>query len=241
MAKLEHYFTQFEEGGLYHIYNRSVDGQPLFRSDRNYVFFLEKLKMYLKPVADIYAWCLLGNHFHLMVRIKTRAEMAETVATLSRAQARDLTTFTKLSNLRAQAHTYARKPRAILPDLSPEKSVHTIVSHQLQKCFQSYAMAYNKAYNRTGTLFQTPFKRSFIHSHAYAIRLLIYIHQNPEKHGIIQDYRDWKWNSYHELIHKTPILIDSRDIFQLTGGRNAFLTLHQLSAEADYSFEWAAI
>lgn len=66
MAKIEHYYTKFEEGKFYHIYNRSIDRQLLFKSDANYSFFLKKFDQYLSSVLDVYAYCLLENHFHLL-------------------------------------------------------------------------------------------------------------------------------------------------------------------------------
>jgi REP element-mobilizing transposase RayT len=83
MALVEHYYTKFEEECFYHIYNRSVDKKPMFKSDGNYEYFLKKYDAYLSPVLDTYSYCLLGNHFHLLVRIKSLT---------------DLTTFQKLSN-----------------------------------------------------------------------------------------------------------------------------------------------
>jgi hypothetical protein len=70
MAKTEHYYTKFEESDFYHVYNRSIDKKPMFSNAGNYDFFLKKYDEYLSPVADTYAYCLLGNHFHLLIRIK---------------------------------------------------------------------------------------------------------------------------------------------------------------------------
>ena len=70
MAKEEHYYTKFEEGNFYHIYNRTVDNKPMFANHGNYEFFLKKLSIYLLAVADVYAYCLLNNHFHILIRVK---------------------------------------------------------------------------------------------------------------------------------------------------------------------------
>ncbi|WP_454800763.1 transposase [Mucilaginibacter phyllosphaerae] len=69
MAKLAHYYTKFDEGCFYHVYNRTIDKQPMFKSEANYEYFLRKYNEYLSPVVDTYAYCLLGNHFHLLMRI----------------------------------------------------------------------------------------------------------------------------------------------------------------------------
>src|SRR5262245_51119645 len=70
MAKTEHYFTQLKPNGFYHVYNRTVDKKPLFTRPGNFQFFLDRMKKYLADVLDVFAYCLLKNHFHLLVRIK---------------------------------------------------------------------------------------------------------------------------------------------------------------------------
>lgn len=60
----------FEPGVVYHIFNRGNNREDLFKEERNYLYFLSLMKKYLLPVADIYAYCLLKNHFHLALRIK---------------------------------------------------------------------------------------------------------------------------------------------------------------------------
>jgi REP element-mobilizing transposase RayT len=55
--------------GIYHIYNRGNNQQPIFFSDDNYIYFLNKCHRYLKPLADILAWCLMPNHFHFLTEV----------------------------------------------------------------------------------------------------------------------------------------------------------------------------
>ncbi len=59
-----------ECGMVYHIYNRGNNKEDIFIEEKNYGFFLSLMKKYLLPIADIYAYCLMKNHFHLLARIK---------------------------------------------------------------------------------------------------------------------------------------------------------------------------
>src|SRR5437868_13293456 len=65
-----HYIEPVLEGNTYHIYNRGINGEDIFKESRNYYYFLEKYNKYCTPVLDTYAYALLKNHFHLMIRVK---------------------------------------------------------------------------------------------------------------------------------------------------------------------------
>jgi len=67
--------TPIEPDSFYHIYNRGVNGETIFKSHRNYIFFLNKIKENLLSVCDIYAYCLMPNHFHLLVRINSDSDL----------------------------------------------------------------------------------------------------------------------------------------------------------------------
>jgi len=62
---------------LYHIYNKTVGEERLFRTEKDYTFFLAKLKRFIQPIADIYAYCLIPNHFHLFLKIKDQSKIPE--------------------------------------------------------------------------------------------------------------------------------------------------------------------
>jgi len=64
-------------GNYYHIYNRGNNGIDVFLETENYYHFLRLYAKYIEPIADTYAWCLLKNHFHILVRIKDKAEINE--------------------------------------------------------------------------------------------------------------------------------------------------------------------
>jgi REP element-mobilizing transposase RayT len=60
-----------EPGNYYHIYNRGINSCPIFKETTNYEHFLSLYDKYITPIAETYAWVLMGNHFHLLVRIKS--------------------------------------------------------------------------------------------------------------------------------------------------------------------------
>ena len=55
------------EGDIYHVFNRGNNRQPIFFKPENYDYFLKNINRYLTPVCDILAWCLMPNHFHLLI------------------------------------------------------------------------------------------------------------------------------------------------------------------------------
>jgi putative transposase len=73
-------------GSYYHIYNRGNNRENLFREERNYHHFLKLYARYIPPIADTYAYCLLKNHFHVLVRLKTAAEQSRNAKVLSPSQ-----------------------------------------------------------------------------------------------------------------------------------------------------------
>lgn len=53
----------FEYGYVYHVYTHANGKDLIFRENENYKYFLSKLLKYIIPVAEIYAYCLMPNHF----------------------------------------------------------------------------------------------------------------------------------------------------------------------------------
>jgi putative transposase len=65
-------------GNYYHIYNRGNNGIDIFLETENYYHFLRLYAKYIEPVAETFAWCLLKNHFPVLVRIKEKEEINTT-------------------------------------------------------------------------------------------------------------------------------------------------------------------
>ena len=179
----------------YHIYNRGNNRENLFKEERNYRHFLRLYAKHIEPIADTFAYCLLPNHFHLLVRIKA-------------AEEQDLTGFQNLSDLDSTP-----KPR------NP--------SRQFANLFNAYTKAINNAYSRTGALFERPFGRKPVDSDAYFAQLVIYIHQNPQRHGLIDDFRDWPYSSYHTLFSSQATRLKREVVIEWFDGIQNIEVQHQ--------------
>ena len=167
-----------EPGQYYHIYNRGVNRTNLFIEERNYAYFMQLYAKYIAPVAETFAYCLLRNHFHLLVRIRDQVDRAG------------------------------------------------LVSHAFNNWLNAYAKAINKAYGRTGSLFQHHFGRRLVTSDRYFVALVHYIHYNPQKHGFVPDFREWPYSSYHALLSDQPTQLERTAVLDWFGGPQALQQFH---------------
>ena len=185
-------------GDYYHIFNRGVNRQNLFLEERNYRYFLKLYAHHVEPVAETYAYCLLPNHFHLLVRIKTAEE---------------------------QQHDHEiRKVPEIARVSNPGQAFSNL--------FNAYTKAMNQAYGRTGSLFERPFHRLAVTSDSYFAQLVVYIHQNPQRHGLSEDFRQWPYSSYQALCSSGPTRIKRDDVLAWFGGPAQLVTAHHQHNDA---------
>jgi putative transposase len=67
-------YEKLESGYYYHIYNQGNNRENIFFKEKNYDYFLHLFKKYIVPITETYAYCLLPNHFHFLLRIKIENE-----------------------------------------------------------------------------------------------------------------------------------------------------------------------
>ncbi len=59
----------FLAGSIYHVLSRGVDRQPVFLVEPNYRYFLDVVRRNMeRRSVDLVAYCLMPNHFHLLLR-----------------------------------------------------------------------------------------------------------------------------------------------------------------------------
>jgi len=94
----------FISGEYYHLYNRGVNREKIFFLERDYKIFLNRIYKYLVPAVDLLAYCLMPNHYHLLVRVvgSRTSEVVEGnidfTSEVSRAMMRLSVSYTKIIN-----------------------------------------------------------------------------------------------------------------------------------------------
>jgi REP element-mobilizing transposase RayT len=192
-------YPNLEGGRIYHIYNRGNNSETLFRRQRDFAHFLLLCVRYLTGCFDIYAFCLMGNHFHFLVRVATDEEWRARMLL-----GRDSETW--------QAYDPSRR---------------------LADVFSSYAKSINHSAERTGSLFEKPFRRKLVDSPLQLMATVRYIHRNPANHGFVEDFRDWRWSSFHLLVDDLITPLQRAQVLSWFGGLENFVAVHAVVERGD--------
>jgi len=204
----------------YHIYNRGNNRENIFTQERNYEYFLKLYSKYIDPIAETFAYCLLRNHFHVSARIKSEEEIKETLKVSSVNK-----NHVWQASLANQGVGQLRKPLG--SNIQDKPLAPDYASKKFSDFFNAYAKGINNAYGRTGSLFQHPFGRVPITTDGQFWNVIAYIHQNPQKHKFVKDFRDWKWSSYGVLLSDKPTKLQRDVVFDWFGGKDGYLKLHE--------------
>lgn len=108
-------------------------------------------------------------------------------------------------------------------EIDPKK-----VSNQLRKLFICYARHINVQENRSGCLLSKNFRRIEINHEDYLKRVVLYIHYNPVKHGIVNDFTYYPYSTFNPILLKQTTRIDKTEVIDWFGGYDNFLDYHQV-------------
>lgn len=187
----------FKEDRLYHVYNKGDKGIKVFFSHDNYRYFLLKMQQHILPHADILAYCLMPNHYHIMIYVHSFE--------IEQIGKRN---FLGLKNPEKTEYKYF---------VNLNKSIGVLQS--------SYTRAINREKGKSGSLFQKKakaiclneneklqasyFNTNFgtvgynsINFNNYPQVCFKYIHQNPVAAGLVKKPENWDYSSYQEFIEK---------------------------------------
>lgn len=180
----------FEPNEIYHIYNRGNNKIRIFFTDSNYIYFLKKIRNELLPFCDLLCYCLMPNHFHLLISVKT--EGCEYIQLAGKE-----TNMQKLS-------------KAIGKLLSSYSQAVNIQNNTSGTLFQKKTKAKNLSDH---SLIDQHFT-----SQEYIINCFHYIHNNPMEANLVDKLRDWAYSSWPDYYsYRNGTLINKELAMQKTG------------------------
>jgi len=181
----------FESLCYYHVFNHARGIDNIFDKPTDYTIFLDLVEEYILPVSQIYAYCLIPNHFHFLVLIK------------------DIP----------------------LPVHFKKKDLNDYVAHQWGNVQNTFTKKINYRRNRRGGLFCQSINRNLITSEEYLQMGIVYIHNNPVKHGFCSSPEKWKYSSYNSILSERPTKIERKEVLTWFENKINFINYHKTRAD----------
>jgi hypothetical protein len=200
-----------EYGQFYHIYNRGINSCALFDHADNYEHFLRLYDKYISTVADTYAWVLMGNHFHLLIHVKSRDEIG---------------IYKQLNSDRSDDSARFQTTTDLSEFKEPDKVKIPNVSRHFSHLFNAYTKYFNKVHKRTGSLFEHPFKRIKVNSNPQLKYLVYYIHHNPVHHGFCDEMVEYPWSSYLTILSPKQTRLRRNEVLEWYNDTDNFKGYH---------------
>ena len=195
------YNTILKPETVYHIYTHANGFENLFNCEENYRYFLHKYSEHIYPVSHTYAYCLMPNHLHLMVKIRSKKEVLE--------------------------YVQKKHPkRGNLQGFQNPGGFSNLISQQFSNLFNGYTKAYNNMYDRKGSLFIPNFKRKEVEDELYMTKLIVYFHNNPIHHGFTNSLTEWKYSSFQTYLSANPSKIDRQYLKGCLGNKEELIRFH---------------
>ena len=182
----------------YHLFSRAVGSEKLFIEPKNYLFFLNKLKLHTSSVCSFYCYSLLPNHFHLMVRIHEEGILIQH--------------FEEVKKKQYQADKH---------------DISDFVMERFSNFLNSYTKSFNKVYNRKGALFIDYMKRSQVRCDEDFTAFVWYVHKNVVHHSLAKKIGEWTFDSYNTMLSEAPTVLLRQDILDWFGDKEAYIKFHQ--------------
>jgi len=196
--------------GYYHVMSRGNNKSKIFDREMDYIKILQYVKRLVEDSSiQVYAYCVMPNHYHLLVRIP------DTISSASAYKGQGLDDTGTANH--------------------PSVSGLSKAMHRINTAYSHYYMA---SHNHIGHVFQGSFRSREINDEEYLKNVIRYIHLNPVKASITRLASEYQWSSYWEYIrkaHRNILLGDGEDLLRQYGFHNIinFKAFHDSTSSTD--------
>jgi len=221
-------YELLQPGKFYHIYNRGINGEKLFLREENYQHFLKLYTAYIDPIADTYAWVLMPNHFHLLVRIKENIRYKYHKPVNGNEKENEQFELVKWETLQ------------VANEENSDNKI-PVPNRHFAHLFNAYTKYLNLRIPRHGNLFERPFKRKKIDNYDYLKKVLIYIHQNPIHHDFCKHPIEYSWSSFLTCISTKPTKLKRDAVMGWFDNQANFIHIHEGKVEVEDIEHWLGL
>lgn len=148
-------------GGIYHIYNRGLDGREIFSDEKDYALFLELVSRYVSVVAEKTEGMFKGDKPSVVER-KKRMNLTDVVQVLAYCLMPD------------HFHLVVRQER--------ERGITDL----MRRVLTGYVMEYNRRHRRRGPLFESAYRAVLVEGEEKAAHVVRWVHLNPAVRSVVR-------------------------------------------------------
>ncbi len=188
----------------YHVISRTTDRQRTLREaeKRHFRDWMRRLEQFCG--VQVVTYCLMENHFHLLVRVPQR----DVQEPLTEQRLRQLLPL--IYRRRELRDAVEELDRAAEQDATGKWTAEILARYQarrfslslfLKELKQRYTRWHNRRHSRTGTLWENRFRSVLVERDETALlTIAAYIDLNPVRAGIVGDPEDYRWCGYAEAV-----------------------------------------
>jgi len=167
-----------DEKAVYHVMSRTaLDGFPLKDVEKDFMLDLIK-KFSSLYFTEILGFCLMGNHFHLLVKMYPENRFTD-------------------EDIQKRFETFYGDSRAFTKGQIPYlRAKLSSLSEFMREIKVGFARFYNRRHNRRGYFWGDRFKSVIVEKGETLINCLAYIDLNPLRAGLVDRPEEYRWNSF---------------------------------------------
>jgi REP element-mobilizing transposase RayT len=220
MPRARPFLFEGSQAGCFHVVSRLIERRYLLDEEGKEVF-LRMVRAYEDLLGvEVLTFCIMSNHFHLLVRVPHRPEgfdvpLDTLLARLERALGQEA-----MALVRSQLEFWQRTGLDSVIEEWRQKQIARMFSlSEFVKCVKMrFTRWYNRKTGRKGPLWESRFTSVIVQSSEYsswnvpapasaveeeerALRTMAaYIDLNPVRAGMVSDPADYRWSGYAEAM-----------------------------------------
>lgn len=198
------FLHQDSQAGVFHVTNRFLDRVAHFATEEAKKQFLKITRAYTELLGvEILTFCIMKNHFHLLVRVPHRPEEFDVPLNVLLARMERAVGDEAMALVRTQLDLWTRSGLDSAIEEWRQRQIDRMFNlSEFVRCVkQRFTKWHNRQHSRRGTIWEEKFGSVVVEEEERALRTVsAYIDLNPVRAGLVADPGDYRWSGYAEAM-----------------------------------------